>query len=185
MLGAMMRCMLVDPKMETFIELLDWMLLLPCSRCIHRCDQCGVDENTLALKHLYVEDNTFPEHSFLGTATWPSSNVTCNLLSTPASQFFCIQDLEQARVEAQAARQQAEEQHILAQRAQDEAQQAQRSITLLQQQVAEASSSLSSATAAWDAERASLENAVAAAGEMASAEEVQRRVQAGIAGRQP
>ena len=88
-------------------------------------------------------------------------------------------------MQAQAARQQAEEQHILSQRAQEEAQQAQRSITLLQQQVAEANSSLSSATAAWDAERASLESAVAAAGKMASAEEIQRRVQAGIAGGQP
>lgn len=82
---------------------------------------------------------------------------------------------------AQDAKQQAEEQRSLSQRAQEEAQRAQGSIARLQQQVAEASS----AAAAWDAERASLESAAAAAGEMASAEEIQRKVQAGIAGEQP
>ena len=85
-------------------------------------------------------------------------------------------------MEAQEAMLQVEEQRNLSQRAQKEARETQSSVALLQQQVAEASSSLSSAMAAWDAERASLEAAAAAAGEMASAEEIERRVQAGIAG---
>lgn len=82
---------------------------------------------------------------------------------------------------AQDAKQQAEEQRSLCQRAQEEAQQAQSSIGRLQQQVVEANS----AAAGWEAERASLESAAAAAGEMASAEEIQQKVQAGIAGVQP
>ena len=91
-----------------------------------------------------------------------------------------MQELEQANLEAQEAKLQVEEQRNLSQRVEEEARETHSSIALLQQQVAEASSSLSSAAAAWDAERASLE--AAAAGEKASAKEIERRVQAGIAG---
>ena len=93
-----------------------------------------------------------------------------------------LQDLEQAQAEAQDTKLQVEEQRGLAQHAQQEALDAQASIASLQEQILAAESSLSSATATWDAERASLEAAAAAAGEMASAEEIERQVQAGIAG---
>lgn len=93
-----------------------------------------------------------------------------------------FQDLHQAQAETQAAKLQVEEQRLLSQGAQEDALKAQTSLATLQEQLAEAESSLSGASAAWDAKRASLEADVAAAGEMASAEEIRRQVQAGIAG---
>lgn len=93
-----------------------------------------------------------------------------------------LQDLEQARMEAEEAKQQVEEQRALSARAQEEAREAHSSIMILQQQVAEAKGSITAATAAWDSEREALEAAAAAAAELASADEVERKVQAAVSG---
>ncbi len=93
-----------------------------------------------------------------------------------------VQDLEQARMEAEEAKQQVEEQRALSARAQEEAREAHSSIMILQQQVAEAEGSMTAATAAWSSERQALEAAAAAAAELASADEVERRVQAAVSG---
>ncbi len=93
-----------------------------------------------------------------------------------------LQDLEQARMEAAGAKQQVEEQRVLSVRAQEEAHEAHSSITILQQQAAEAEGCMAAATAAWNSEREALEAAAAAAAELASADEVERRVQATVSG---
>ena len=81
-------------------------------------------------------------------------------------------------MQAEDAKVHAEEQRVLSVRAQEEAQKAQGSVSALQLQVTEAEASLAAASAAWEAERGVLE----AAAELASADEVERRVQAGVAG---
>lgn len=80
-------------------------------------------------------------------------------------------------MEAEEAKQQVEEQRALSARAQEEAREAH-----LQQQVVEAKGSITAATAAWDSEREALEAAAAAAAELASADEVERKVQAAVSG---
>ena len=93
-----------------------------------------------------------------------------------------LQDLEQARMEAEEAKQQVEKQRALSARAQEEAREAHSSIITLQQQAAEAEGCMTAATAAWSSEREALEAAAAAAAELASADEVERRVQATVSG---
>lgn len=85
-------------------------------------------------------------------------------------------------MEAEEAKQQAEEQRALSARAQEEAREAHRSIISLQQQAAEAKGCMAASTAAWKSEREALEAAAAAAAELASADEVERRVQATVSG---
>ena len=91
------------------------------------------------------------------------------------------QDLEQAKIEATAALEQAQEHQVIADKAQQAAQKAQSSISALQRQATAAETALEAATASWEAERATLEAAAAAA----SAEEVEQRVQAAVAGKSP
>ena len=89
-----------------------------------------------------------------------------------------MQDLEQAKIEATAALEQAQTHQTAAETAQQAAQNAQSSIRALQRQATEAETALASATASWEAERTTLEAAAAAA----SAEDVEQRVQAAVAG---
>lgn len=85
-------------------------------------------------------------------------------------------------MEAEDAKLQVEEQRVLSQKAGQEAQVAQSGIAAMQQKLADAEASLAAATAAWEAERAALEAAGATAAELTSAEEIERRTQAAIAG---
>jgi septal ring factor EnvC (AmiA/AmiB activator) len=105
------------------------------------------------------------------------------LLISVVYVYGCLlQDLEQARMEAEDAKLLVEEQRILSARAKEEVNEAHSSIILLQQQAAEAEGAMAAATAAWNSEREALEAAAAAAAELASADEVESRVQAAVSG---
>lgn len=95
----------------------------------------------------------------------------------------CLQELEQGQAQAQHAQQQLAEQQGFRHRIEADTQTAQSKISQLQQQLAEAGTSLAAAEAAWATERTRLEAANRDAAAEAAAADTQQQVEAALSGK--